>query len=102
MEKLDTLTQKKLDQILKREPQALSQSDIDFLNARIEYITNEQRDLYAPVLGKKAEPVPAPRLNRSRGYRAMQRELAALGHKVVGIPKEELERMLDTIQGPKQ
>lgn len=100
MEQLDNLTKKKLDQILTREPQALSQSDIDFLNARIGYLTDEQVALYKPVLSKKTEPAPQPRLNRSRNYKAMQKELASLGHKVVGVPREQLEKMLDTIHGP--
>ena len=97
---MDQQSQDKLNKILKLEPQALSQSDIDFLKARRSYLTSEQVAYYAKVLEQEAPPSPQNRDNRSRKYRDMQRELSARGYHVVGVPREELERMLDTIHGP--
>lgn len=99
---MDNLTQKKLDQIVKKEVLALTDTDVAFLKARKSYLTEEQLETYKTVFSKEPVEVVKPRLERSRGYRAMQRELSALGHHVVGVPKEELERMLDTIHGPQK
>lgn len=99
-DQLDQLSQDKLNKILRLEPQALSQTDIGFLKARRTYLTPEQEVFYADVLDKEAPKPPENRDNRSRSYRAMQRELSALGYHVVGVPRAELERTLDTIHGP--
>jgi len=101
---MDNLTQKTLDGILNKEPLALTQTDISFLKARKSYLTDEQIDKYSSVFEQEPVEVSKPqnRDNRSRSYRAMQKQLAALGHHVVGVPKAQLERMMDTIVGPQQ
>ena len=46
-----------LDRILEIEPNALTETDADFLRARRSYLTKEQSDVYADVLAEKPAKV---------------------------------------------
>ena len=98
---MDNLTQKKFDEVIKKEVLALTPSDILFLKARSSYLTAIQKEVYKEVLEAKVEVNKEPNLAKSRSYRAMQRQGAALGLHVVGVSREELERSLDTALGPR-
>jgi len=97
---MDELSQKKLNEILKKEVLALTDNEIAFLKARSSYLTAVQEEVYKKALKREPEVVNEPNLGRSRSYRAMQKEGSALGIKVVGISREDLERSLDTAKGP--
>ena len=47
---MDSTSQEILERILVKEIDALTQSDIDFLNARESYLTDGQREAFASVL----------------------------------------------------
>ena len=96
---MDDSSRKKFDEILKKEVLALTDSDIGFLKARQSYLTAIQKKVYASVLTREPVVGQTPNLAKSRSYRAMQREGAALGLHVVGVSREELERSLDTAKG---
>lgn len=99
---LDNLSQKKLDEILKKEILALTDNEIAFLKARSSYLTAAQVDFYVKVLkSKPQEPEPQPNLRKGKSYRALQAQAKELGLKFVGVSKEDLERSVDTAVGPK-
>jgi hypothetical protein len=98
---MDELSQKKLDQILQKDINILTDNDIAFLNARIYYLNESQKEYYSSALNKKPKEVVKPNLNRSRSYKELQRQASALGFHVVGESRENIERMLDTANGPK-
>jgi len=99
---MDNLSQKKLNEILKKEVLALTDGEIQFLKARQSYLTATQADFYAKVLKSKPQTPPAqPNLGKSRSYRAMQTQAKELGLSFIGVTREELERSIDTAVGPK-
>lgn len=50
---LEQTWEQKLSELVAKEPAALSESDIVFLRARRSYLTVEQSEKYAEVLGEK-------------------------------------------------
>ena len=99
---MDEDTQKYFENILKKEITALTTTEKEFLKARVSYLTPQQKTLYAEVLsGKPQTPPPAPRLERSRSYRALQARAKELGLKYTAVSREDLERAVDTAEGPK-
>lgn len=98
---MDELSQNKLQNILKKEPLALTDNDKSFLRARQSYLNSNQRKNYAEVLGEEVEPEEAtPNLGRSRSYRALQGRARELGLPFIGVTREDLERSVDTAEGP--
>jgi len=60
---MDDQSKKTLDEILAKEPAALTDADKEFLRARRSYLNEEQRVVYAEALGEQsvqdlAEPEP--------------------------------------------
>jgi len=98
---LDELTQKKLDSITAKEVLALTDSDIAFLKARKEYLTDGQVEIYEEIFSKEPSTVKQSDPRRSRTYRAMQSQAKELGLKYVGVSREDLERSIDTVVGPR-
>jgi hypothetical protein len=98
---MDELSRKTFDRILAKELSILTENDIAFLKARIDYLNSSQKEYYSSVFNKKVKEVVKPNLRRSRSYRELQKEASALGFHVVGESRENLERMLDTANGPK-
>jgi len=82
-----------LNQILKKEPAALTEGDIIFLKARKNYLDQVQTAIYESVLNqeqkKETDLVP---------YRELQRKANSLGIKSVGVPREELEVAIRTVE----
>lgn len=98
---MDSLTEKKLNEILKKEVLALTEGEILFLKARQSYLTAAQVKVYASVLkSKPQEPAPEPNLRRNRSYRALQTRAKELGLPFIGVTRENLERSVDTATGP--
>lgn len=59
---MDKTSRELLDFILKQEPGALRETDIQFLRARASYLTPAQHEQFASVLNAgKEEPIEAPR-----------------------------------------
>jgi hypothetical protein len=52
---MDEQSKKMLDEILAKEPAALTDSDKAFLQARSSYLSEEQRSVYAEVLADQQE-----------------------------------------------
>ena len=102
MEQLDDLTKAKLDGIVKKEILALTNTDIEFLKARRDYLNKPQEEYYSEVLDRKPQkPAPQPNLSKSRSYRAMQKQAKELGLPFIGVRREDLERSIDTAVGPR-
>jgi hypothetical protein len=55
---MDQTSRAKLDEILRKEPAALTPGDIEVLRARESYLTADQREVYAEQLGT-AKPAKA-------------------------------------------
>lgn len=109
---LDTRTQEVLTKILLKTPSDLTDTDIIFLQARRDYLNNQQKQFYADVLQKDVV-VPSPESieevetkeedkdeEDKVPYRDLQKQASALNIKAVGVPREELERAIETAQGP--
>lgn len=102
MDELDPLDQKKLDEITSKEPLAWTESEKAFIRARQDNLTPTEKVLYKDVLNGTPEPVPAPaNPAKSRKYRDMQSEAREKGLPYIGVSREDLERALDTTNGPK-
>ena len=54
---MDKKSRERFEEILRKEAEALSQGDIDFLRARSSYLSSADRERYASVLGT-AEAAP--------------------------------------------
>ena len=52
---MDELSQKKFDEIIKKEPHELNRNNIAFLRARRSYLSGELKDKFNSVLGEKKE-----------------------------------------------
>jgi hypothetical protein len=50
---MDKVSQEKFDRIVKTDPDGLSYEEIQFLNARRTYLTQDQRRIFASVLKKE-------------------------------------------------
>jgi hypothetical protein len=59
---MDKLSQERLAEILRKEPKALSQGEIDILRARESYLSADQKDVYAEVLEVKKADKPLEEL----------------------------------------
>jgi hypothetical protein len=62
---MDKTSQAKLDEILKKEFNALTPGDKDFLRARESYLTPAQKEAYAEVFGSEKEP-EAPKTEKKK------------------------------------
>ena len=50
---MDEASKKELDKILNKNPEDLAYEEIQFLNARRSYLTNDQKRVFASVLVKE-------------------------------------------------
>lgn len=65
---MDAESQKTLDEILAKEPAALTDADKEFLKARRSYLNEEQRVVYAEALGDQSvQDLAEPEANENEG-----------------------------------
>ena len=57
---MDDKSKEMLNEILSKEPAALTDADTGFLRARRSYLNEEQRSVYKEVLAETFEPEPDP------------------------------------------
>jgi hypothetical protein len=90
----------KLDEIVKKDLASLTVGDIEFLQARRSYLTPEQTIAYSSVLAKPISPEAPIADPKQIPYKELQRKAKAMNLPYVGVSREDLERSIDTVEGP--
>lgn len=99
-----------LKTLLAQEPAAFTPTQVEWLQARRDYLSDDQKKKYAEILKRKVQPtaeeVKAEEKQEAkvekRSYRNLQKRAAELGlSPVVGVKAEELEAFINTTEGPK-
>lgn len=96
---LDEKSQKKLLDVTSREEKDLTIGDKLFLQARRDYLSEEQKRTYRGSLAEHVSSVTVEKAVPS--YRSLQKKALDLGAQtVVGVSREELEDFIRTTEGP--
>lgn len=96
---MDETSQKKLDQLLQLEPEALSATDRAFLRARASYIPKANKDILKDVL-KETVTVKEERSSGLRAFQLLKKRAKALGIDTKGMNAEALNVSILSLEGP--
>jgi hypothetical protein len=55
---MDSKSRERFEEITRKEVEALTPGDIEFLRARVSYLSSDQRERYASVLGSEQKAAP--------------------------------------------